>query len=126
MNETTSDHFGLVLELVELEQGSKPLKYFNSWLQCVDFHQCFKEAWGGQYESSSMYQLFLKIAIVKFAMKVWARNKGNLETQSHVITRNLHAIVERWWTDNNAHNQEECTRLKELLEEFQTREQLDC
>lgn len=94
LNKTSSDHSALLLELVELERGSKPFRYFSSWLQYEDFNECFRATRSKQFKGSPMYRLFMKLMAIKDAVRSWARETGNPKRESILVAAKLHAAVE--------------------------------
>lgn len=41
----SSDHAAILLELLPFEKGSKPFKFYNSWLHQSSFNDLFRNAW---------------------------------------------------------------------------------
>lgn len=113
-----SNHSGLILEIVELERISKPFHYYNTWLENVDFNECFTKAWNQHFEGCPMFILHSWINVVKHVVKAQARERGNLASELRGVAKQLQLEVE-WWSTNMAdlQKQSECIRLKEKIKE---------
>lgn len=123
---TSSDHAGLYLQLTQLEKGSKPFKFYNSWLRGDEFNTKFKKAWATTIVGTPLYKLQQKINAARQAGKEWARKKRLAAELSRTVVAELQTVATKLQGDPlNPTIQNAFRELKSKLIEVQHREQLD-
>lgn len=88
-----TNHAALHFELHQHEKGTKPFRFFLSWLGIPSFNDAFVRAWEPTVTGSPLYILHHKLKYAKTVIRGWAAMDGNPTPKSKLAAEELQRLA---------------------------------